>query len=54
MTQHTPIRRAADHRPAPLDLFCCAVREELTEAIPPDYTELIGAARIISTRAVAA
>ncbi|TXS38532.1 DNA cytosine methyltransferase [Streptomyces sp. OR43] len=30
------------------------VREELTEAIPPDYTELIGAARLVSMRAVAA
>ncbi|WP_405912478.1 DNA methylase [Streptomyces sp. NBC_00963] len=29
------------------------VREELTEAIPPDYTELIGRARIISMQAVA-
>ncbi|MFJ6012089.1 DNA methylase [Streptomyces sp. NPDC092952] len=30
------------------------VREELTEAIPPAYTELIGAARIVAMRAVAA
>lgn len=30
------------------------VREELTEAIPPDYAELIGRARLISARVVAA
>lgn len=30
------------------------VREELTEAIPPAYAELIGRARIVSMRAVAA
>ncbi|MGW0310230.1 DNA methylase [Streptomyces flavidovirens] len=30
------------------------VREELTEAIPPAYTELIGRARLVSARAVAA
>ncbi|WP_445277736.1 DNA methylase [Streptomyces sp. DSM 41033] len=30
------------------------VREELTEAIPPAYTELLGSARLVSARAVAA
>ncbi|MGW1548702.1 DNA methylase [Streptomyces sp. NPDC002346] len=30
------------------------VREELTEAIPPDYAELIGRARLIAMRTVAA
>ncbi len=30
------------------------VREELTEAIPPAYTELIGVGRVVSMRAVAA
>ncbi|WP_406468001.1 DNA methylase [Streptomyces sp. NBC_01594] len=30
------------------------VREELTEAVPPDYTELIGSARIVSMQTIAA
>ncbi|WP_330313269.1 DNA methylase [Streptomyces sp. NBC_00523] len=39
---------------AAMDITWTDVREELTEAIPPAFTELIGSARIASMQAVAA
>lgn len=62
MTQPTPIPREGHQPPLLQDLFSCAsgaamgvdwtgVREELTEAIPPAYSEHIGRAFLASRTA---